>query len=192
MKVLILSCNTGQGHNQAGRAIHEKLLERGVECEFVDTLSLVGQKTSDVVSNTYVSMTTHTPQLFHLLYKAGGAISNTRVKSPVYWANKLYREKLLTYLLENRVDAVVTPHLFPAETLTSLRRKGQLTVKTVAVATDYTCIPFWEETDMDYYVVPHRDLVDEFAGKGIPREKLLPFGIPVKNKRRSPPCIGFA
>ena len=46
--------------------------------------------------------------------------------------------------------------------------------------TDYTCIPFWEETDCDYYVIPHEDLIDEFAKRGVPREKLLPWGIPVR------------
>lgn len=50
----------------------------------------------------------------------------------------------------------------------------------VAIGTDYTCIPFWEETDCDYYVIPHEDLIDEFAKRGVPREKLLPWGIPVR------------
>ena len=50
----------------------------------------------------------------------------------------------------------------------------------VAIGTDYTCIPFWEETDCDYYVIPHEDLIDEFAKLGVPREKLLPWGIPVR------------
>ena len=33
---------------------------------------------------------------------------------------------------------------------------------------------------MDYYVIPHDDLTDEFAKRGIPENKLLPLGIPVK------------
>ena len=55
-----------------------------------------------------------------------------------------------------------------------------LHLKTVAVATDYTCIPFWEETDCDFYIIPHRDLADEFTKKGVPAEKLVPLGIPVR------------
>lgn len=67
-----------------------------------------------------------------------------------------------------------------AETLTCLKKRGQLSQKVVGIATDYTCIPFWEETNCDYYILPHPDLVEEFAAKGIPREKLLPYGIPVR------------
>ena len=38
MKVLILSCNTGQGHNTAGKAVREELLRRGIPCKMLDTL----------------------------------------------------------------------------------------------------------------------------------------------------------
>ena len=61
-----------------------------------------------------------------------------------------------------------------------MKQKGRLTIPCVAVATDYACIPFWEETNCDYYVVPHKDLIPEFASCGIPEEKLLPLGIPVR------------
>ena len=54
--------------------------------------------------------------------------------------------------------------------------------RTYAVATDYTCIPFWEETELDAYFVPHEDLKREFAGKGIPQEKLIPTGIPISRR----------
>jgi len=38
MKVLILSCNTGEGHNSAAYALHETLLGFGEESEVMDTL----------------------------------------------------------------------------------------------------------------------------------------------------------
>ena len=55
---------------------------------------------------------------------------------------------------------------------------------TVAVMTDYTCIPFWEETDCDYYVMSHEALRKSCVKRGIPEEKLLPFGIPVSRACR--------
>ena len=39
-------------------------------------------------------LTTRVPSVFGLLYKAGRAISTPKHKSPVYWANRLYRDKL--------------------------------------------------------------------------------------------------
>jgi processive 1,2-diacylglycerol beta-glucosyltransferase len=51
--------------------------------------------------------------------------------------------------------------------------------------TDYTCIPFLQETDLDYYIIPHEHLIEEFVEKGLPREKLVPIGIPVDEKKFS-------
>ena len=50
--------------------------------------------------------------------------------------------------------------------------------------TDYTCIPFTRETDLDYYIVPHEHLVEECVQKGLRRERLFPFGIPVRRAFR--------
>ena len=61
-----------------------------------------------------------------------------------------------------------------------MKQKGILRQKVIAVETDYTCIPFWEETDCDYYIIPHYELIDEFAAKRIPGERLKPYGIPVR------------
>ena len=44
MKAIILSCNTGEGHNTAGKAIYQKFLQLGVECDFVDTLAIAGMR----------------------------------------------------------------------------------------------------------------------------------------------------
>lgn len=179
MKVLILSCSTGQGHNSAALAVYENLKQHDTDCEFMDALLFAGKKTSQAVCKTYVNVANKAPHIFGLAYRAGGIISNTRTKSPVYFANTRYARQMHDYITGNHFDAVVTSHLFPAQTLTYMKKKYHLPLLTMAVATDYTSIPFWEETRLDYYVIPHRDLIHEFYKKGIPKEKLLPFGIPV-------------
>lgn len=179
MKVLILSCNTGQGHNSAALAVCENLKKHNVDCEFMDALLFAGKKTSNAVSRTYINVASKAPHVFGLVYRAGGIISNTRTKSPVYFANTRYARQMYDYITGNGFDMVITSHLFPAQTLTYLKKKYKLSALTMAIATDYTSIPFWEETRLDYYVIPHKDLMGEFYKKGIPKEKLLPFGIPV-------------
>ena len=44
MKVLILSCNTGEGHNSAGKAIKEYIESHGDQAEFIDLMMLSGKK----------------------------------------------------------------------------------------------------------------------------------------------------
>ena len=182
MKVLILSCNTGEGHNSAGKAVKEYIESHGDQAEFIDLMMLSGKKTSKAVGGLYVNVVKHCPHLFGLVYRLGRLISSAKRKSPVYFACARLGKKLKQYLENKDFDIIVTPHLNPAETLTWMKRKGILRQKTVAIATDYTSIPFWEETECDYYVIPHEDLINEFVSRGIPREKLLPWGIPVREK----------
>lgn len=179
MKVLILSCTTGEGHNSAAKAYLEYLLSQGIEAEMKDTMTLVSQTAKDKASEIYVFTTK--AKLFGTVYKLGEAVSNAiDIKSPVYFANKLYCDKLKDYIESNGFDTVVCSHVFPAEALTALKRKGKLSAKTVFLMTDYTCIPFVTETELDWYSVPHSHLIEECVKKGLPREKLVPFGIPVK------------
>ena len=97
-------------------------------------------------------------------------ISRITKKSPVYYVNAKMGKYLQKYLEEEKFDALLMPHLYPSETLTYMKRQGIELPLMAAIMTDYTCIPFWEETDCDYYVIPHEDLIDEFAKRGF-REK---------------------
>lgn len=180
MRVLVLSCNTGEGHNTAGKAVVEAVQAAGHEAVMLDIMLLAGKRTSRTVGGLYVGIVKHIPGFFKFLYKIGGKISSSKRKSPVYYANALMARRLEKFLKSHAFDVIVTPHLFPAETLTYMKKKGMLAQKTVAVATDYTCIPFWEETECDYYILPHRDLIEEDVERGMDRKKLLPYGIPVK------------
>lgn len=180
MRVLILSCNTGGGHNSAGNAIKEYVERQGDVAVLQDLMLLKGKRTSRAVGGIYVNLVKCFPMGFGFIYKLGEWITSAKRKSPVYFACALLAKPLRKYLAENPFDVIVCPHLYPAETLTYMKRKGWLGQKVVAIGTDYTCIPFWEETECDYYVIPHQDLVMEFSGRGVPKEKLLPWGIPVR------------
>lgn len=163
----------------AAKAVKERLEWEGHEAVLMDPFCLSSQKTADRVGNTYIQVASRAPRLFGLVYKLGGKLSSSRHKSPVYYANIKTAKRLKNFLNENYFDAIVMPHLFPAEMVTYLKRKGLPVPPTVAIATDYTCIPFWEETECDHYILPHEYLISENTQRGLPPEKLYPYGIPV-------------
>ena len=140
MKALILSCNTGGGHNSAARAIAEEMHERGDEAYVLDYLCLAGEGVSRLVGDGYVQIVKKTPRLFGLVYKLGMVISRLTRKSPVYYVNGRMAKYLDSYLREHPVDVLVMPHLYPAETITYMKSKGMKLPLTVAVMTDYTCL----------------------------------------------------
>ena len=56
MRILILSCNTGGGHNAAGRAVKEIFEKNGDEAVLLDYLCLAGNKVSKTVGNVYTPL----------------------------------------------------------------------------------------------------------------------------------------
>ena len=183
MHVLILSCNTGGGHNSAASAVVESMRSHGHTGERVDFLSLAGEKVSELVSGAYVGVVKKMPAVFGVTYGVGRAVSTAEhalgVRSPVYLACERVIPALERYLNEHPCDAIMAPHTFPALALTEMKRRGMSLPVTVAVATDYTCTPFFEEEDCDYTMIPSELCTDEFVRRGFPREKLVPLGIPV-------------
>lgn len=182
MKVLILSCKTGGGHDAAGLAMKEALEAKGHEAILLDYLTLAGQKVSQTVGDVYVNTVKTAPHVFGAVYKLGMVISRITKKSPVYYVNAKMGKYLQKYLEEEKFDALLMPHLYPSETLTYMKRQGIEVPLMAAIMTDYTCIPFWEETRCDYYIVPHEDVAKVCEKRGIPEEKLLSIGIPVSDK----------
>ena len=179
MKVLFLTTATGQGHNTAAGAVSESLRARGCETIIGDVLKSGEKDVSGRVSGLYDRMVLHAPHFFGMLYGLGGLVSSSRVHSPIYYLNTLYSASFQRKLAEIAPDVIVCTHIFSAQALTYLREKGRGRVPALAIMTDYTCSPFWEETRLDRYIVPSPLLTDEFVRKGVPAEKIVPDGIPV-------------
>jgi len=180
MKVLVLSCGTGGGHNAAALAINEELNKRNIESNFKEYLDIINPKIRKCVNTLYIKSTRGKGAIFKNVYRLGEAYSKTKWKSPVYTLNSFNKLKLLRYIQENQYDYIVTTHLFAAEVLSTIKK--EYPIHFIAVATDYVCIPFWEETNPDYFIIPSKELEYNFIEKGIKKEKLIPLGIPVSTR----------
>ena len=179
MKILLLSCSTGEGHNHCAAAVKEALDARGHKTEFLDMLRVFGEPGPISIEGLLNTISTKAPDVFGLMYKAGEMFSSTGVTSPVYVANMRHAKQLLEFIQTHAYDAVVCSHLFPMETLTFLRRRDALSVKCYGILSDYACIPFLEETALDRYFLPHGDVLSACARAGMPEEKLTVTGMPV-------------
>ena len=180
MKVLILSCGTGGGHNSAALAVKEALEDKNVQADFKEYLEITEPRLKDKVNNLYINSTNNNGKVFKQVYKIGELYQKTKLKSPVYQLNWLNRNKLYEYIKKHGYDYVVTTHLFPAQALTAIKKEHD--IHFIQIATDYTSIPFWNETNPDYFIIPHKELMQEFIAKGNKKEKLLPLGIPVAKR----------
>lgn len=180
MEALILTCGTGGGHSAAAEAIREELERRGDHAAVLNPYTLRGGRRAKQIDNAYISLVQTVPRMFGFIYALGELYRRLPWKSPVYFLNSKAAERLGQYLREHPVDVVIATHIFPAEILTQMKARGMTPPKVIFVATDYTCVPFTEETDCDAYVIPARELAEDYRRWGIAREKLFPLGIPVR------------
>ena len=181
MDALILSCGTGGGHNSAGKAILEEMKKRGHHAKMLNPYMLKSNRLSNGIDRTYIATARNTPKAFGAIYRIGNSYRRLPFHSPVYFVNRGMDKIMQEYFTEHHFDVVIMPHLFPAEIMTNMKRHGISIPKTIFVATDYVCIPFTEETECDAYIIPAKDLTEDFIKRGLPKEKLYPFGIPTRN-----------
>ena len=178
MRILILSCNTGGGHNSAGMAIKKYFSEKDIPCEMADALAFLSEKASLLVSHGHVFVYRKLPQLFGAGYKYEESHPPKFIyKSTAMGADALYRA-----ICEQGYDTVICVHAFAAMMMTEIKKRYNPDIKTYFVATDYTCSPGVGDLDVDYFFTPHTLLSDEFISKGIPAEKVVASGIPVKEE----------
>lgn len=182
MKVLLLSCNTGEGHHSAALAVQDALNERGIPNVLADPLSFAGKHTRKRAADLYNSIIRNTPRTFGLIYRVGELADSNLPYSPIYFANSLYAAKMQSYIADNGFDAVVSTHLYGMEALTAIRQKLGGTVPSYGVLTDYTCIPFFSDCKLDGYFIPHRDLTPELTAHGLDERRFYPTGIPVATR----------
>ena len=184
MRTLLLSCNTGAGHNSCARAIQEVYQSRGETCDVIDALLFISKRASKFISNWHTRIYLHAPKIFSSGYeKAEEKDDLFREGTPVYKYITSGAERMYDYIVNNGYDNVVCTHVFPALALTEvLRRHPDLHITTSHVSTDYTCSPCTADSKLDWYFMPSAILKDEFVRCGIPAEKLVASGMPVRKE----------
>ena len=180
MNALILSCNTGEGHNSCARAIKECFERHGDSCCIEDALGFISKGASRFVSRWHVRMYRYMPWLFRMGYRfsenhPGGLDDGTL---PYRFIGE-GTEALCRYIIQNHIDTVICPHVFSAIMVTELREKYPfLQFKSCFIATDYTCSPGTESISTDLFFVPDKRVVDNDLL--VSPERVLDSGMPVR------------
>lgn len=181
MRFLILSCNTGEGHNSAAKAIKDSLADIGISSEIMDSLSFWSPATSKLISKGHVFLYRNLPKLFGIGYRfEENHHPKDDKESLMYELVVKGCKALYEHLCQNNYDAVVSTHVFSGMVMTEIKRKYDFNIKTYFVATDYTCAPGVNQIVMDAFFIPHKNLLPEFIQNKIPADRLVPSGIPVR------------
>ncbi len=180
MRVLILSCNTGEGHNSCAKAIKEVYDKNGDICDITDALKFISDKTSRFISWGHVFVYRNLSWLFNFGYVFTERHTGTfQSNSMMYNFFSRGSQALYESIIEGKYEAVICVHPFASLMLTETKRRYHLPIKTAFVATDYTCSPSVKDSKLDYYFIPDESLISEFESTNIPKEKIVASGIPI-------------
>lgn len=180
MRTLILTCNTGGGHNSCSKAIQEIFLANGAQCDITDAIQFVSEKLSRFMSWGHTTMYRYVPELFRWGYGLAEKHSGRMQEdAAVYKLLSAGAEQLRGYICSGGYDTVICTHVFSAILLAQMLREHPAELKTAFVATDYTCSPGAAVRYLDRYFIPHGTLLAEFEAQGIPADKIAVSGIPV-------------
>ncbi len=182
MRVCILSCSTGGGHNAVSEALRQCFMRHGDVCDIADAYAFFSPGASELLGKAHTRIYRHIPRAFSRGYRMAEEHPRAFRRGSALWrVLTAGSDKLYQYLLKNEYDTVICAHSFITLLMTALQeRYPSLRVRTCFVATDYTCSPPAGESDLDLYAIPDDALADEFVRCGLPRERLFGAGIPVR------------
>jgi len=182
MRIVMLSCNTGEGHNSTAKAIQEVLKNRGVECDLFDALACLSPRFSKFVCDWHAKLYKYAPKLWDVGYRASEKkeMRSADESAMLYELLSLGATKLHRILTNGNYDGIICVHVFAGMMLTEVQKVWNLGLPCYFVATDYAYYPYANRCDVDGYFIPAAALTSEYVAAGIPETKLIPSGIPVR------------
>lgn len=182
MNLLILTVTAGHGHNQTAKSIYDYATSHGHNALVLDALEYINPILKDTLNKAYLLSTSISPKAYGTMYKLAEnkEISDSSL-SPQNLTSNILSKKIIKFIKNFNPDAIICTHVFTAKFVSDIKEEG-INALTFGIVTDYTLHPFWNETNIDYYVIPNEYLSYQTIQKGIPEEKILPFGIPISPK----------
>ncbi len=181
MKILILTCNTGGGHNSAALALKSYFDKHNVTCDIADFLGFGKEIANNIICNGHVFIYRHAPKLFEIGYKISENETTKRKETIIYKYCSKYAKKLYEFLQQNKYDCIISVHVFASLALDYIKKNLDPLIYACHVSTDYTCYPEIANTDLDKYFIAHKKLENAHAECGIDTKKLVSCGIPVRD-----------
>jgi processive 1,2-diacylglycerol beta-glucosyltransferase len=179
MRVLILTASYGSGHNAAAGSLATAFTERGAAVTVVDHFRELVHPVFDRASRSvYMALLRRAPMLWGAAYALGDWLPSD---SPLaFGMTRIGTGRLSALLDELEPDAVVSVHATPAAAMSALASEGRRLPPHTTVVTDFVAHSQWLARGIDRYCVADADIGHEFVARGIPRERVVVTGVPVR------------
>ncbi len=178
-KVLLFYITQFSGHYQAAKAIERALLglDGSIEADMINAFDFTNPILGRIITRAYLEVIKKKPELWGNIYDNPSVLEKMKkAREALHKYNKPKIKKLLDTFAP---DAVYCTQAFPCGMVADYKRAYGKDIPLIAVLTDHAPHSYWIFDEVDVYVVPSERTADIMEQKGISREKIRIYGIPV-------------
>lgn len=187
MKILILTTSLGQGHNSVAACIARQFDLMGHENIVIDMYEYISPLLKEIMSRGYLFTVDSAAKLrpiakeVYLLNETRQIDSEERSLSSVI--RHFQASELRKFFDQYNPDVIICTQVYAAQVVALLKSSGCTDALSLGIVTDFTIQTYWQDTlALDYIVTATPQLAYQLKQRGIPEEKMLPFGIPIDSK----------
>jgi processive 1,2-diacylglycerol beta-glucosyltransferase len=178
-RVLVLTASYGSGHNEAARCLAAGFARAGATAIVVDHFrELVHPLFERATRAFYYWLLHHAPGVWAAAYGLGDRLSSESLLT--FGATRVGIRNLARLLDRLQPDAVVSVHATPAAAMSALAAEGRRLPPHTTVVTDFVAHSQWIARHVDRYCVAAEEVRHEFVARGIPRDRVVVTGVPLR------------
>ena len=178
-KVLILSASVGAGHLRAAEALEKEFRRQNATAEIknIDVLNYTNPLFRQLYGKAYIDMVNKMPEVLGWMYDSfDKPWQNEKRRLALDRLNTLPFVKLLK---EEKPDIAVCTHFLPAEIISFLKAKEQISCPQAIIITDFDAHALWLCHHYEQYFVALDETKIHLTKLGIPAAKITVSGIPI-------------
>jgi processive 1,2-diacylglycerol beta-glucosyltransferase len=180
LRTLILAAGVGAGHNQAGSAVEHALaqlpdVDRVLRIDILETTNEAFQKLYD---DGYFALVAEAPWVVGWGYDSQD--SPFKLAPLVQWWDQLNTTSVVRRIRKYDPDLVICTHFLPARLVALMLARRQLRASLSVVTTDYDFQGLWLTSPFSHFFVARDEAYEHMANLGVPRDRILASGIPVR------------
>ncbi|WP_334074745.1 MGDG synthase family glycosyltransferase [Paenibacillus sp. A14] len=176
-KIMILYASYGDGHYRASKAIEAGFRSRGIrDVVLLDLMAEAHPRLNELTKFIYLTSFKALPSLYGWIYNV---TKDLRIGATFLRAvNSIGSGTLKKAISRHQPDLVI--HTFPQLALPDLIERASLSLPLVNVITDFDVHARWLHAGVDRYYVATEDMKREMIERGVPEERVLVSGIPLR------------
>lgn len=176
-KIMVLYASYGDGHYQASKAIEACFHQKGIhQVVLIDLMALAHPFINGLTKFVYMQSFRTLPAVYGWVYNVTKDMQPDKPFSNIL--HSFGMRKLEEMIRDHAPDLII--HTFPQLVAPKLMKKTGLSIPLINVVTDFDLHGRWIHPDVEKYYVATEDLRNEAVDRGVPEDRVMATGIPIK------------